>query len=171
MAKEEKKKEKKEKKKGSVLKAKVFLIATILMGVIFLPTSMLLFVGMMPTMSAYMFRMRRGGTRASTIAAMNSAGCAPFVFKLWAGGNDFETSVDLITQPQTITIMYVAAAFGYMIDFVVKHLVASYLYQRGIKRMKDIKKRQAVLIEQWGRDVAGDYVKQNKEKSAKEDDD
>ncbi len=164
MAKKKDKKDKKEdkvkdfkaKKKGSIgVKGRLFLVAFILLGLAFLPTSMLLFFGMLPSLVAFFVNARGRGARASTISAMNLAGCVPFVFKLWGTGNDFEASIDILTNEQTILIMYTAAAFGYMIDWVVTGLVSSYLYQRGIGRMKAIRKRQAVLIELWGEGVSG----------------
>lgn len=157
MAKKEKKKKKKSGSDPNKLsaRARIFLIALILLGLIFLPTSMLLFVGMMPSIVAVFISLRGKGARASTVSAMNIAGCIPYIFKLWSSGNDFDASFDIITDSQAVMVMYTAAAFGYMIDWVVTGLVSSYLYQKGMNRMKVIKKRQQILIEQWGREVAG----------------
>ncbi len=146
---------------GIGMKARLFLIVIILLGVTFLPTSMLLFVGMIPSLFAFFMGARGRGVRASTVAAMNLSGCVPFIFGLWAGGNDFETSLDIISNAQNILIMYTAAAFGYMIDFVVTGLVSSFLYQKGKRRMKAIKERQKVIISLWGRGVAGKYLEQS----------
>ncbi len=118
---------------------------------------------MLPSLFAFFTGVRGRGVRASTVAAMNLSGCVPFVFGLWAGGNDFETSLDIISNLQNVMIMYTAAAFGYMIDFVVTSLMSSFLYQKGRRRMKAIKERQKVIISLWGRGVAGKYVEKNAE--------
>ena len=162
-----KKKKKKKTGKGLSTKGRLFLIVMILLGVVFLPTSMLLMVGMFPTFMAFFLNYRGTGVRASTIAAMNSAGCMPFVFKLWSSGNTFEVSVDILSSAQTIAIMYTAAAFGYMLDFVVTGLVASFLYQKGVRRMRAIKSRQKVIISQWGREVAGTHAIQKEDNEGK----
>ncbi len=159
MAKKEKKTKKSKASKGNVaLKGRLFLICFVLLGLVFLPTSMLLLVGMLPSMVAFMFSMRGSGFRASTVAAMNLAGCIPFVFKLWSLGHTFEMSVEILTGQQALIVMYTAAAFGFMIDWLVTGIVSSYLYQKGTLRMKAIKKRQKVIIGQWGRGVAAGFL-------------
>ncbi len=155
MAKDKAKKKGKKASGKISFRARMFLIVLILLGLVFLPTSMLLFVGMMPSIVAVFISLKGKGARASTVSAMNIAGCIPYIFKLWSGGNDFDASFDIITDSQAIMVMYTAAAFGYMIDWVVTGLVSSYLYQKGMNRMKAIKKRQQVLIDQWGREVCG----------------
>ncbi len=135
------------------------MVFAITIALIFLPTSMLLFFGMIPSMVAFFVSGRGRGARASTITAMNMAGCIPFVFKLWASGNDFEASFEIITNMRYMSIIYLSAAFGYMIDWVMTGVMSSFLYQKGVNRMKAIKKRQDVLVEQWGEGVAGKKTK------------
>lgn len=150
---EEKRKTKKNVKRLGA-KGTLFLVMFLIVSMAFLPTSLLLFVGMLPTLVVFATR-PRNGPRASTVAAMNLAGCIPFIFKLWSGANDFEASVDIVTDSTSISVIYVCAAFGYLIDWVVTGLMSSYLYQKGLNRMKAIKKRQTILVEQWGEEVAG----------------
>ncbi len=152
--KEKKTKEKAQKGSGSSFKARLFLVVFILLAIAFLPTSLLLLVGMLPSMLIFVFHSRRSGFRVSTVVAMNMAGCIPFIFKLWSSDHTFEMSIEILTGRQALLVMYTSAAFGVMIDWVVTGLVSSYLYQKGVLRMKAIKKRQQVIIEQWGREVA-----------------
>ncbi len=153
MAKKDKKSKKNTKKMS--LKGRLFMIASVLLGLAFLPTAMLLFIGMLPSIVAFFVADRKNGVRTSTVAAMNVAGCIPFILKLWSGENNFEYSLGIITDPQSISVMYVSAAFGYMIDWVVTGLVSSFLYQKGMARMKAIKKKQAFLVSHWGDEVSG----------------
>lgn len=162
MAKKDKKKKgkiKKVKAKGLTWKNRLFIIALCLVALAFLPTSMLLVIGMFPSFVAILTSAGGRGARASTVAAMNVAGCVPFVFKLWDSGNDFATSFDIVSNSKYISIMYVSAAFGYMIDWVVTGLVSSFLYQKGLGRMTAIKKRQDALVAHWGGAVSGGLVK------------
>lgn len=155
MAKEKKKKQKPKKSGKLSWKVKLFLITFLLLAIVFLPTTMLLFVALLPSVSAVFFSDRGIGARASTVTAMNLAGVMPFVFKLWSTGNDFEASFEIITNARYITIIYLAAAFGYMIDWVITSLTSSFMYQRGLRRMETIKKRQEVLVTLWGEGVSG----------------
>ncbi len=143
----------KSKKKSLSAKARIWLAFTILAGVVFLPTSMLLFIGMLPSVVAFIVAGRSSRAKVSTITAMNLAGCVPFIFKLWSSGNDIEASLDIVSNTRYVSIMYMAAAFGYMIDWVVTGIVSSFLYQGGIKRMEEIIKRQKELKKQWGNAV------------------
>lgn len=139
------------------MKGRLLVIVAIIIGVVLLPTSLLLFIGLLPSLIAFLFSTKGRGPRASTVFAMNIAGCVPFVFKLWAGANDFEASVDIVTNAKYLSIIYMSAAFGYMIDWVVTGIVTSYLYQKGILRMKSIKKTQEKMVENWGPKIAGSH--------------
>ena len=135
---------------------KLMLVVFIVMAAVFLPSSILLFVGMMPTLVAALTDWSPRRTRAITVGAMNLAGCSPFLFQLWSKGHTFEASVDIFTNPEAIIVMYGAAAIGYLIDWSVSGLVAGIVYQQGQARKKAIKKRQADLIERWGPEVTGE---------------
>lgn len=154
-AKTEEKQAKKSGKKGLTMKGRMFLVCIILAGLIFLPTSMLVFTGMLPTICAFFLSIRRARARISTVAAMNFAGCVPFIFKLWSSENDFAYSFQIITDPMTIIVIYGAATLGYMIDWVVVGFVSSLLYQKAELRLKAIRARQNELVAQWGQEVAG----------------
>lgn len=146
---------------GLGAKGALFLACICIIGVVFIPTSLLIGVGMLPSIVAMFVSGTGRGARGSTVAAMNIAGCLPFVFKLWSGENDIAASLMIITDAHAISVMYTAAAFGYMIDWVVTGIVSSYLYQKGEARMRAIKNRQAQLVERWGEEVSG--VKPEKE--------
>jgi len=165
MAKKKEGKEKKAKKakKSLSIKGNLVLVALLLLALAFLPTSMLIAVGMLPSLMALITSSKGVGARASTVTAMNLAGCVPFVFKLWSSGNDFAVSFDIITNSRYIMIIYLAAAFGFMIDWVVTGLVSSFMYQKGMARMKAIKKRQKALIENWGPNVSGGLVEEEED--------
>lgn len=154
MAKAKKNKVKRKSQSGG--KRSLFLAFAVLAGLIFLPTSTLLFFGLLPTLVAFVTSIKRQRSRTSTIAAANLAGCVPFVFKLWTNGNSFEASFDIITEPMNIVVMYGAAFFGYLLDWVVVGAVSSFLYQKAVLRLDAIKKRQQILAEEWGAEVSGD---------------
>lgn len=147
----EKKKDKNKKIGGAG--ATLFLLFLVLGGLVFLPTSTILCIGMLPSIMAFLTSSPVTRGRVSTIAALNFAGCVPFVFELWSMGNDLETSLAIISQPFTIIIIYGAAALGYVFDWVVVGVVSAYLYQRSESRLRKLEKRQEQLVEAWGNKV------------------
>lgn len=169
MAADKKKKAKSQEKSASLSgKGKIFMILGVLIGVLFLPTSTLLFIGMLPTISAFFLGTRRSGTRISTITALNLLGCMPFVIKLWSGENDMQASATILSTPLTIVIIYGAAMMGYVLDWAVTGVVSAYMYQKGERRIKAIVKRQEALIEVWGKEVtSGTPVDANPENAGK----
>jgi len=155
----DKKKSETAQKRGQLSwKMRLLMIVLCLLGIVFLPTTLILMVGLLPSLVSLLTSTRNVGPRTSTVFAMNLAGVIPFVFKLWDGSNDFEASFEIISNLRYVSVMYLAAAFGYMIDWVVTGLMSSFLYQKGMTRMKSIKKRQDKLILQWGVEVSGGLI-------------
>ena len=147
--------QKSKKEKGLGTKGIMFLLFLVVGGLVFLPTSTILCIGMLPSMVALLTSSVLTRSRVSTIAALNFAGCVPFVFELWSLGNDVEAAFAIITEPLTITIVYGAAALGYIFDWVIVGVVSAYLYQRSETRIKWVDKRQNQLVEAWGKKVKG----------------
>lgn len=148
----------KEKPKSKVKqkgKNQIFAVAGIVMAGVFLPSSVLLFIGMLPTFVAVFVDRSKKKTRGVTIGALNLAGCSPFLLELWVQGHSMEKAMTIVTDPKAIIVMYAAAAVGYMINWSLSGIVAAMLFQRGIARQEAIKKRQAELAERWGREVTG----------------
>ena len=136
-------------------KVSVFMIGLVILGAVFMPSAVLLIIGMMPTIAAMFADPKRARTRVVTVGALNLAGCVPFLFKLWSQGHEFDTALNIATDPQAVIVMYAAAGAGYMIDWSMSSAVAAILYQRGLARQESIKKRQAELVSRWGAEVTG----------------
>lgn len=136
----------------------IFLVIIAMASAWFLPTTILLFIGMMPTIVAgYIDRSRRKA-KAITVGAMNLAGCTPFLFQLWTHGHTYHKSLELILDPMTITVIYIAAATGYVLDWGMCGIVSSFLHQKGLVQQKHIKERQRELVDRWGKEVTGDFA-------------
>ncbi len=131
------------------------MIFGLLAAVLFIPSTILLVVGMLPTVVAALID-RKGGARAITVGALNLCGCIPFLMDLWTKGHTTGLAVNLITDPLTIIVMYAAAGIGYMIDWALSGIVATILVQRSTARMEAIRKRQADLVARWGKEVTGE---------------
>ena len=149
---------KKNKKKSAGSKnLTVFYAVALLCGIVFLPSTVLLVFGMLPTIVA-VFVSRGKISKVITIGAMNLAGCSPFLMDLWMGENNFATSLLLILDPWAIMVMYAAAGAGYMLDWMTEGVVANYMIQKAERRHKQIQKRKDELVQRWGHEVASEGV-------------
>ncbi|MCM2344176.1 MAG: hypothetical protein NDJ24_06410 [Alphaproteobacteria bacterium] len=147
---------KKAKGKGS-WSSQILLIFVLLTAIVFLPTTMLVLFGMLPTVVAVLID-RQGGTRAVTVGSMNLAGCFPFLLDLWTKSHTAEYAGTLITDPRTIIVIYAAAGMGYLIDWALSGIVATIMMQRATLRLAQIRKRQAAMVIRWGKEVTGEVV-------------
>jgi hypothetical protein len=127
-------------------------IATIIcLLVVALPTAMVLFVGFMPTLVAWLVdeTKRRYSTR--TVAGLNFVGVAPFVLKLWSSGhNNIAGAGRLVTDPFTIVIMFGTAAIGWLMFIGFPGVVAAFSTIKAHRRIAQLKDRQRALVEEWG---------------------
>lgn len=133
----------------------------VVVGIIFLPTTVFLLFGMMPTIAAFVSDRSVGRNKTICVGLMNLAGCFPFLLDFWTGselgqntvGNAFRLASDL----ETIIVIYMIAAGGYAIDKAVTGITASIIIQKAEKRVKKIDKEQERLTVRWGEKVTGLY--------------
>jgi hypothetical protein len=121
-----------------------------------LPSAMILLIGMMPALVAALLDRAHKGAKGLTVGAMNLAGCSPFLIQLWSKGNKFDLALSIISDPRTIVVIYSAAGIGYMIDWALTGIIASFMMQSGLKRRKDILRLQDTLERRWGPEVTGE---------------
>jgi len=133
----------------------ILLIGVMILGVIFLPTTVMLMVGMLPTIVLALIDNTKGRVKTMTVGAMNLAGCTPFIIEMWMTSHTMQTSIDFITTPRTIVVIYFSAAIGYMIDWALTGIVSTIMYEKGKIRLDQIEKEQDHLVERWGLEVTG----------------
>jgi len=148
----------KKRKKRLDWRLQVVLIFGALAGIVFLPTTVLLLFGMLPTGVAILVDTTPNKTKSITVGAFNLAGCSPFVFELWTKGHDFDMTFTILSDPMAIVVMYAGAGVGYIIDWAMTGIVATILVQRAESRKKAIKKTQKELYDRWGKEVTGEYT-------------
>lgn len=136
-------------------KGQILMISFMLTCILFSAVSVIMIVGMIPTLVAGIMDRSEGRIRTITIGAMNFAGCAPFMFDIFKKGNDMPMAISYILEPQTIVVMYFAAAMGYIIDWAMTGIVSSIMVQRGKSRITSLHKAQKEMIERWGLEVNG----------------
>ena len=119
-------------------RGQILMLSGIMTAAVFLPSTVLLLIGMIPTPFALLTDRTRGKNKVITVGAMNVAGCSPFLFELWTTDHSFVQTMAIVTDPFAIVVMWSSA-----------------LYQRGQSRQKAIQKRQQELVERWGQEVTG----------------
>lgn len=120
-------------------------------AVLFMPSTMILMAGMMPTIAANVIDKSRQKSRAISVGMMNLAGCMPFLLELWMGAspNSIDAAMGIIVQPKTIIIIYTIAAAGYAIEAAITGMVATVMQQRAHARLKDIDRDLKELVNRW----------------------
>lgn len=142
--------------KTGKLQKRLGLTALVAAGALFLPTTLMLVIGMLPTIVMLVVDNTKERLRTITVGAMNLAGCMPFVIELWQRDeHTVQMALSYITQPRTIVVMYFAAAIGYMIEWAVTGMVASMAVQKAKGRISSVEKKLAEMEERWGVEVNG----------------
>ena len=129
-----------------------------------LPTVLILCIGMLPTIIAYVTDRRKEKYRTLCIGSVNFVGVIPALAKLWMQDHSFEMAFTILGDPFNWMMLLGAASIGWVIFFVAPTFVAMFLATRielGIERLK---KRQLSLEEECGSGVAG----KNSEDSSEE---
>lgn len=134
---------------------KIIVLLSVALAGMFMPTTLLISVGMLPTIVAFVVQKKEMRIRVLTVGAMNMAGCAPFLLDLWLEGHNFQNSFGILFSPMTIVIMYFCAAVGYVIDWAATEFVSSILYERGVRKKDDLKEYLEGMVERWGEKVTG----------------
>ena len=127
--------------------------------VLFAATALPLFLvtagGLIPTIVAAVVDRYRGKYLTRTVGAMNLAGLAPMVVRLWGTGDNLSAAIEILTRPVNWLIMYGAAAVGWGI-FLAMPAVARVIVDLQAEQIQaQLRERADRLVEEWGEEVKG----------------
>ena len=127
----------------------------ILVGLVIvaMPTVILMFFGLLPTMAAFLTDKTKQKTTTFCVGAMNFAGLFPYLYDLWGGANSLGTAIEMLANVFSLFVIYGAAGFGLLIFNWIPPIIGSFLSTVNERRMKVLRKRQRQLVEEWGDDV------------------
>lgn len=137
-------------------KSKVLLVGFFLTSLAILPTTVLFFFGMLPSVVARFVDRTKQKYQTITVAFMNFAAVFPYWYQLVQRSHTLDETLSILTTPINVVIMYAGAVMGYLIDWGLSGIVAAMMVQKGQNRLKYIKKVQQDLIKRWGDEVTGD---------------
>lgn len=122
--------------------------------VIGLPTALMLTIALLPTFCAFLVAHSQGYYSAISIGALNIAGTWPFLLKLWKTGHTASNAITIILDPTAWLIIYGAATAGWVLCMWFPILVSSFMSMFSAHRLKELKRQQNQLVEEWGPEVA-----------------
>lgn len=131
---------------GSILLALLLILS--------LPTVVLMFFGMLPTLVAFIVDRTEQKYAATSVGGLNFSGVFPFLLDLWFGDHSFKGAIHSLTDVYALLLMYASAAFGWMLYSAVPPIVTAFLTVVSQRRVALLRTNQRKLIEEWGEDVA-----------------
>ncbi|NQV48791.1 MAG: hypothetical protein HQ504_13550 [Rhodospirillaceae bacterium] len=140
------------KKKGSLVL--IFSIGFVVILVMSLPTVLLVFLGLLPTFVAYVVDLSPKKNAAFCVGGINLCGVFPFMMELWTGENTMSQSIDILTNPYSLIVMFGASALGWMVYQSLPPVVAAFLTVIAQRRVSTLRNNQRNLIKEWGEDVS-----------------
>lgn len=138
---------------GSKIQTIVFMIAAGIAAPFVLPT-LLLCLGLLPTLVVLITDTDRQKSSAATIGFMNVAGVMPFIVDLWQQGQTMEVALRILGQPNTWLIMLGAAGVGKLLLYAIPPAMALLTLTRMDVRLKGLKDGLEHIKSTWGPDVA-----------------
>jgi hypothetical protein len=127
----------------------------ILLIMVALPTMIILFFGMLPSVVAFIVDRSARKSQAICVGSMNFAGVFPSLMKLWVDTeNSYEAATEIFSDVFIIALMYSAAAFGYLMYMVIPPMVTTFLNVMAQRRIALLRAAQKKIISEWGPEVA-----------------
>ncbi len=137
--------------KGSSLILWAFMFVMVMIA--FPGIIMLLFIGMLPTVVAYIIDRTQKKYATFCVGAMNLSGVFPFLSDLWTGNNNIHGAIEIMTNAFDLIVMYAAASFGWLLYIAVPPVVNALLAVAAQHRIAQLRSRQRELIREWGQEI------------------
>ncbi len=140
-------------------KSRLFLYAIIAIpiGLLMIPTMIVLMVAMIPTGVAFLMERGKGYYGGLTVGAMNLAGTSPYLADLWFKGHNIPAAVGIITNVFAWMMFYGAALFGWAIYSTTPSIVSAFMTMTAGNRITGMRAQQRELVQKWGPDVESVY--------------
>jgi NADH:ubiquinone oxidoreductase subunit 5 (subunit L)/multisubunit Na+/H+ antiporter MnhA subunit len=134
----------------------LILWAIAFVSILFLLTGsvILLLIGMAPTIVAYLIDRTPKKFAAWCVGGMNFTGVLPSFLKYWDRGESVRNAIAVAFNPFDLTVMYGAAAFGWMLYQAIPPVVAAMIAVSAQHRIAKLRARQRELIKEWGEALA-----------------
>lgn len=145
----------KKKKSKLALQFIFIIIVFIIMSLLFLPTTFVVFFGMMPTWALFSMDGSKNKLKTVAVGAMNLAGCTYVLTDLWVTSHTLPYAISLLLKPSSMIAIYLMAMAGFVLQRVILGVVSSMMLQQARAKIKIILRRQDELKAKWGPEVTG----------------
>ncbi len=135
----------------------LYLMLAIPIGLMIIPTVIVLAVALVPTGVAFILERGKGYYGGLTVGAMNVAGASPYLADLWAGGHTVAVALGIITNVFAWMMFYGAALFGWAIYSTTPAAVSAFMTMTAGNRITGMRTQQKELVMKWGPDVESVY--------------
>ena len=139
---------------GGSLQPLLWVVLLSIILVKFPESIILLLVGLLPTMVAFIIDKSSGKYATLCVGTMNITGIFPSIFELWSGQNNFSQAIQIITNVFDLVIMYGTAGFGWILYIIIPSGVSVLLNLIAQRRITRLRNLQRDLISEWGKNVA-----------------
>ena len=135
----------------------LYIMLAIPIGLMIIPTVIVLAVAMVPTGVAFIMERGKGYYGGLTVGAMNLAGTAPYLADLWTTGHTVQGALGIITNVFAWLVFYGAALFGWAIYSTTPAAVSAFMTMTSGHRITTMRGQQRELVQKWGPDVESVY--------------
>lgn len=137
---------------GGMNKAVVLMILAALVP-FSLPTVVLLFFTMLPTLAAWASEKGANKYAWLCVGGLNFAGVIKFLFDLWFGVHTLDEAFNLLSEGSLLLWAYGASGIGWLLYTSMPPMVSSWLAFTTDRRVAALKAAQKRLVEDWGDEV------------------
>lgn len=125
-----------------------------ILGMMFaLPTMLVLTLGLLPTLVAFVVDVNPRKYAARSVGFLNFAGTLPFLITLWSGRHDLIAAMKILTDVYAWLVIYSAAAMGWLI-YMGMPSVAGFLMQfHAAQKIRSLEQARKKLIREWDEEV------------------
>jgi hypothetical protein len=120
-----------------------------------LPTTIVVLVGIVPSLAALVVDETRQKYLFRSVLGMNLAALWPFLERLWLHGNEVRHAIVIVVDVYTWAVIYGAAGVGWLMFMGLPHAVTTFKEIIARQRVIKLKKIQHDLIEEWGSVLPG----------------
>ncbi len=140
---------------GSALRKGIWFVVILLtMMMLSLPTVILFFLGMLPSLVAWVIDRSEEKHATFCVSGLNFSGLFPFLMDVWFINHSTDFAIRILTDVFNLMIIYGSAAFGWLLYIAVPPVVTIFLSVVAQNRLALLKTTQKNIIEEWGEEIA-----------------
>lgn len=147
------------------IKPWVLFVPVFLIGLVFLPSSVVIGAGMLPTVVARVVDSSLGKRLSITVGCFNFIGCLYFLDSIWAAGQGMGDIRPTLSDSLGWLSALTGAGVGWTVFGGMPIIFAKIAEAQTALRLHSIGKDQDRLVEDWGEPVRGVYGLKTVEKA------